>query len=96
MLKTTGFAVVVALALAGCGGGDVRPAAPGADPPAVSNEASADLWAVQAYGIFGHDAVETCLAAFHEEFNKNNGAASAYRSELAEFLCTSQLPCPKP
>ncbi len=99
MLKTTGFAFVVALALSGCGGGDVRPAATGADAPAGSTEASADLWAVQAYGIYGLDAVERCLAAFHEEFNKNNGAASAYRSDVAAFLCScakgdSPLPCP--
>jgi hypothetical protein len=101
MWKTTGVAVVVALAFAGCGGGDVRAMAADSDPPLTSAEASADLWAVEAYGMYGSSAVETCLAAFHVQFSKDGGAAASYRSSLAEYLCAcaqgqSQRPCPRP
>jgi hypothetical protein len=100
MVKRTGLAVVVALALAGCGGGDIPSEVPGADPSAAA-ERDADLWAQNVFGIYGLNAVETCLAGFHAEFQAINSGAANYRAELAEYLCgcargQSPAPCPKP
>jgi hypothetical protein len=98
MVKTTGLAVVVALALAGCGGGDVRSELPGADPSAAASERAADLWAENVFAVYGRNAVETCLTGFHAEFS---GGAADYRAELAQYVCAcargqSPTPCPKP
>jgi hypothetical protein len=101
MRKTMCFAVFAAAVLAGCGGEGVRPAASLAAQPVTSEEASANLWAENAFGIYGRNAVDSCLAGFQVENREFNGAADEYRAHLADYMCAcargqSKLPCPKP
>jgi hypothetical protein len=97
MRKTTCLAVVVAVALAGCGGGSVRTEG----PAATAAQASADLWAQSVFGIYGQNALDSCLAGFHHQFKASNGDPADYASELAQYMCAcargqSELPCPTP
>ena len=101
MKKTMCLAVVAAVALAGCGGGSVRTEGPGSGQPATAAEESADLWAQSVFGIYGQNALDSCLAGFHHEFKATNGNPAAYRSDLAQYMCAcargeSLLSCPKP
>lgn len=98
-MKMTILGAVVGLALAGCGQGDLRKAGPSAGQSGTSSQQSADLWAEGAFGIYGIDAVDSCLAAFHDDYKAGQGGD--YRAELAAYLCacargTSQRACPVP
>jgi hypothetical protein len=108
-MKTPLFAALVALTLVGCGPSQPSEAR---SSQAVSNQsdASADAWAEKAYAIYGKDAVQTCLAAFHASLSSDapdtgapggyTGRAS-YRERLGDFMCacargTSARACPEP
>lgn len=98
-MKMIIFGAVVGLALAGCGQGDLRRADPSAGQTETSSQQSADLWAEGAFGIYGIDAVATCLAAFHGDYKAEQGVD--YRAQLAGYLCacargTSKQACPSP
>jgi len=65
-----------------------------------------DAWATSAFAPYGKDAVQTCLAAFHQDLVKADPGTSAtekplsYRASLADFLCacargTSAEACPE-
>jgi hypothetical protein len=99
-MKTTILAALVAMTVAGCGAGeaDARRADQAA---AASAYPSADAWAEQAFGIYGEDAVRTCLAGFHAQSVGAAGNAADYRAELAQYMCAcargqSQQQCPQP
>jgi hypothetical protein len=106
-MKTTLFAALVALTLIGCG-----PSQPSdARSQAATSQAdlAADAWAEKAYAIYGRDAVETCLAAFHAARASgtvdveagSHAGRTPYRERLADFMCacargTSAQACPEP
>jgi hypothetical protein len=103
-MKTTMLAAVVALTLAGCGSPE-NPGQGGANSvnqPAAAADVNADLWAEEAYAIYGADAVRTCLAGFHAEYSVGaRGNEGEYRAALGEYMCAcargqSRLACPQP
>ena len=94
MKKTMCLAVVAAVALAGCGGGSVRTEGPGSGQPATAAEESADLWAQSVFGIYGQNALDSCLAGFHHEFKATATplpTARTWRSTCAPVPAAS--PC---
>jgi hypothetical protein len=108
-VKTTILVALVAMAVAGCGGGDARSDARSSEAIAPV-DARADLWAEQVFAIYGAAAVQTCLAAFHTDYQASvTDSVSGpfvkpvvdYRAALSEFMCAcargqSPLPCPQP
>jgi hypothetical protein len=108
-VKTTILAALVAIAVAGCGEG-VRSDARNSAASIASVDSAADAWALRAYAMYGEDAVRTCLAAFHVDYQAsvNDSVRDPfvkpivdYRAALAEFMCAcargqSQLSCPQP
>jgi hypothetical protein len=78
----------------------------GADSAADARAAD-DAWAASAFALYGADAVQTCLTAFHQELADGatdmglRGKPLSYRAYLADFLCDcargqSAEACPEP
>jgi hypothetical protein len=105
-MNRSALAALAALLLAGCGPFNWTPTSPTPVPrgccgwpdferpniPVVA-QAADDTWAAKAFGVYGNDAVHTCLAAFHQDLVKgelDTGVPAkplSYRTQLAEFMC---------
>jgi hypothetical protein len=98
------FATLAVLLLGGCGDESYKPmpmgcwaVAPSSPTPGLALTASAaksdDVWATTTFAVYGNDAVQTCLAAFHQDLVKGEfdtgvpAKPPSYRTQLAEFMC---------
>jgi hypothetical protein len=93
---------LVTVALAGCGEGAGGSGVRGANQNSAPENASADLWAEQAYSIYGKAAARSCLFAFEAGYPAEEsvrGSTGGYRAALADYMCAcargeSPHPCP--